>query len=90
MDIHTDTKALIDALLDEISALMQEKAELRRRLYLDSGTSSKPPSSDGLKKNPRHKIKSLATRAFAASPTKRAAARKATREMPITCANSRP
>ena len=34
----------------EIERLRAEVAELRRRLDLDSTTSSKPPSSDGLKK----------------------------------------
>jgi transposase len=33
--------------------LRAENAELRRRLDLDSSNSSKPPSSDGLKKKPR-------------------------------------
>ena len=34
-------------------ASQAENADLRRRLGLDSPTSSKPPSSDGLKKKPR-------------------------------------
>jgi transposase len=37
----------------ENAALRAENADLRRRLDLDSSTSSKPPSSDGLKKKPR-------------------------------------
>jgi transposase len=37
----------------ENGELRAENAELRRRLDLDSSTSSKPPSSDGLKKKPR-------------------------------------
>src|SRR5579871_3442189 len=37
----------------ENAALRAEVAELRRRLDLDSSNSSKPPSSDGLKKEPR-------------------------------------
>jgi len=37
----------------ENAALRAENAELRRRLDLDSSMSSKPPSSDGLKKKPR-------------------------------------
>ena len=37
----------------ENAALRAEVAELRRRLDLDSTTSSRPPSSDGLKKKPR-------------------------------------
>jgi len=44
-----------------IEALEAENAELRRRLGLDSSNSSKPPSSDGLKKKPRV-VKSLRTR----------------------------
>ena len=41
------------ALRAESAALRAENAELRRRLDLDSSNSSKPPSSDGLKKKPR-------------------------------------
>jgi transposase len=41
------------ALRAENAALRAENAGLRRRLDLDSSTSSKPPSSDGLKKKPR-------------------------------------
>jgi transposase len=37
----------------KIEALEAENAELRRRLDLDSSNSSKPPSSDGLKKKRR-------------------------------------
>ena len=42
-----------ETLRAENSALRAENAELQRRLDLDSSTSSKPPSSDGLKKKPR-------------------------------------
>jgi transposase len=42
-----------EALQAENAALRAEAAELRRRLDLDSSNSSKPPSSDGLKKKPR-------------------------------------
>src|SRR5271154_1833809 len=41
------------AALAENKELRAENAELRRRLGLDSSNSSKPPSSDGLKKKPR-------------------------------------
>ena len=42
-----------EALLARIAALEALVAELQRRLGLDSSNSSKPPSSDGLKKKPR-------------------------------------
>jgi Transposase IS66 family/Family of unknown function (DUF6444) len=42
-----------EALRRENAALRAEVDELRRRLGLDSSNSSKPPSSDGLKKKPR-------------------------------------
>ena len=42
-----------EALRAKNEALQAENADLRRRLDLDSSTSSKPPSSDGLKKKPR-------------------------------------
>jgi transposase len=45
-----DIAALIASLQRELEALRAENAELRRRLGLDSSTSSKPPSSDGLRK----------------------------------------
>ena len=40
----------IDDLEAEVVRLREENAELKRRLALDSANSSKPPSSDGLKK----------------------------------------
>jgi transposase len=51
----------IEVLRAANEALRAEVAELRRRLGLDSSNSSKPPSSDGLKKKPRI-LKSLRTR----------------------------
>jgi len=42
-----------EALRADNAALRAEAAELRRRLDLDSSKSSKPPSSDGLRKKPR-------------------------------------
>jgi transposase len=61
MTLPPEVVELIDALRREIEALRAENAELRRRLGLDSSNSSKPPSSDGLKKKPRI-LKSLRTR----------------------------
>ena len=53
MSLPPEIEALIAAQAREIERLRAEVAELRRRLELDSTTSSKPPSSDGLKKKPR-------------------------------------
>ena len=53
MSFPPGIEALIAAQAREIERLRAEVAELRRRLDLDSTTSSKPPSSDGLKKKPR-------------------------------------
>src|SRR5208337_2775087 len=61
MVLPPEVVELIDSLRREIEALRAENAELRRRLDLDSSNSSKPPSSDGLKKKPRV-LKSLRTR----------------------------
>ncbi len=52
---------LVASLMRRIEALDAETAELRRRLGVVSSNSSKPPSSDGLKKKPRV-LKSLRTR----------------------------
>ena len=43
----------VEVLRAENAALRQEVAELRRRLETNSTNSSKPPSSDGLRKPPR-------------------------------------
>jgi transposase len=53
MRLPPEIEALIAAQAQEIARLRAEVAELRRRLDLDSTTSSKPPSSDGLRKKPR-------------------------------------
>jgi len=67
MILPTEIRELIEALRSEVAelgrenealrvenaALGAEVAELRRRLDQDSSTSSKPPSSDGLRKKPR-------------------------------------
>lgn len=60
MDLPAEIVGLIEGLRREVedlrrenAALKAEIAELRRRLDQDSSTSSRPPSSDGLRKKPR-------------------------------------
>ncbi len=53
VDPNAKVVELIVALRQEVAVLVQENAELRRRLGKNSGNSSKPPSSDGLQKKPR-------------------------------------
>lgn len=60
-------EAKIAALEKENQALRERIAELEKRLKIDSQTSSKPPSSDGLKKKNRHRTRSL--RAKSQRPT---------------------
>ena len=55
MELPAEVVDLIASLRAQIAALEAEVADLRRRLNLDSSNSSKPPSSDGLKKKPRIK-----------------------------------
>lgn len=52
MILPPEVAALIASLQRELEVLRAENAELRRRLNLDSSTSSKPPSSEGLGKKP--------------------------------------
>lgn len=54
-----EQEALIAALEKENQALRERIAELERRLGIDSQTSSKPPSSDGLKKQYGVRIKAI-------------------------------
>jgi hypothetical protein len=51
MELPAGVAELIASLRCEIEALRAEIAEFRRRLGLSNSNSSKPPSSDGLKKN---------------------------------------
>ena len=53
MILSPEVEELIASLRREIVLLRAEVADLRRPLGQDSSTSSKPPSSDGLKKKPR-------------------------------------
>lgn len=62
MNLPPEVEELVASLMRRIAALEAENAELRRRLDLDSSNSSKPPSSDGLKKKPRI-LRSLRRRA---------------------------
>ena len=48
-----ELKVLVSSLLLKVSELEAENKELRGRLNLNSKNSSKPPSSDGLKKKPK-------------------------------------
>jgi len=52
-----ELRAMVAALIAENQALKERVAELERRLGLNSSNSDKPPSSDGLKREPR--VKSL-------------------------------
>src|SRR5271169_2229964 len=53
MVVPAEVEELIALLRRQIAALEAEVADLRRQLGQDSSNSSKPPSSDGLKKKPR-------------------------------------
>ena len=51
--LPAEVEELIGSLRRQIAALQAEVADLRRQLGQDSSNSSRPPSSDGLKKKPR-------------------------------------
>jgi hypothetical protein len=53
MNLPAEVEELIASLKRQIVPLRAEVADLRRQLGQDSSNSSKPPSSDGLKKKPR-------------------------------------
>jgi len=53
MSLPAEVEELIASLKRQIAALQAEVADLRRQLGQDSSNSSKPPSSDGLKKKAR-------------------------------------
>ncbi len=53
MNLPPEAEELIASLRRQVAALQAEVADLRRQLGQDSSNSSKPPSSDGLKKKPR-------------------------------------
>jgi transposase len=53
MSLPAEVEELIASLKRQIAALQAEVADLRRQMGQDSSNSSKPPSSDGLKKKPR-------------------------------------
>src|ERR1700719_2515986 len=53
MNLPAEVEELIASLKGQIVALQAEVADLRRQLGQDSSNSSKPPSSDGLKKKRR-------------------------------------
>ena len=54
MVLPTEVEELIAALRRQIAALEAEVADLRRQLGQDSSNSSRPPSSDGLRKKSRN------------------------------------
>src|ERR1700691_4848367 len=53
MNLPAEMEELIASLKRQIVALQAEVADFRRQLGQDSSNSSKPPSSDGVKKKPR-------------------------------------
>jgi transposase len=54
-DLIAALRSEIEALRADNAALRQEVADLRRQLDKNSSNSSKPPSSDGMKKRPAHR-----------------------------------
>ena len=53
LSIVEEQRSIIEKQREQIAALTARVAELERQLGLNSSNSSKPPSSDGLKKEPR-------------------------------------
>src|SRR5271166_3027251 len=75
MVLPAEVEELIASLKRRIAALEAEVADLRRQLGQDSSNSSKPPSSDGLKKKPRipGSLRGRSGKASGARPATRAA-----------------
>jgi transposase len=64
--VIAEQAAIIEKQREEIATLTARVAELERQLGLNSSNSSKPPSSDGLKKPPRTGLRRATARCFSA------------------------